>query len=1358
MNNGLILRANLNETIGGVFTGGTQTVNGDYVIHTITSSQNIVWTGTTSLQAEVLLVGGGGIGGRLGDISYPGGGGGGGEVLLSTINLSAGTHPIVIGDKSGIVGSSNNGFTSFATLTAVSGGDGGRGASSGGTDTNGKNGGSGGGGGTKGSGQTTGGLGTTGGDGGNGQANGAGGGGAAPDNGGNGGGAAPPGDSTGGTGFLTTIRGTNEYFGGGGAGGVPAFGPAIAGGLGGGGNSRAAGTKATGGGGGGSSTASDINAGSGIVIIRYLLSNIQRPVNYDLDTFSDIPFRVDVSAIQNNEIGSNFGIASQAISLPGSKANNEFFQAAFNVNSPNARGFKRSVDCQVIQDGAAVFKGNLILNEVVTDSESDTTYSVTLVNESVDFTTLIKEQYISQLDFPELVHPFNITSITASWEDDNSFLNGDVYYPLVDYGTDGTDPNLFPIEFGGTVGKVDNIASPMQIQQFKPSIRVKKVIDKIFESVGYQYSSTFFDSAEFSTIYALTTADDKLGIVQQQSQDAGFRVTNTSNQTLVGPFDQQTLLFQSEIYDPANQYNTGTSRFTITNAGTYAFNASLDFVKAGVNDRVAFATLALIKNGTQIAQQFYDLKTMYSGTLTFASAGFPLVATDYIELRLTWDGQDTGFSPTDLTINAASTFGTIYAPVISVGGDVYMSAQFDPSIKSLDFLKGIIEKFNLVIEPKKNERNTLIIEPFDTWADSGVVKDWSEKYDRATKISIKHPIQSQPRKIIFSDAFDSDVLTDYSKNNFDSVNSYGTYTYTTNSDIAQGEKKIGGFFGPLPTKGIQGAPGIILPQLYRSDNGSKKSFKYKPRLGYRIDNRSSVGAKNGVFYIYNSDTATSDTFNSYSTISSIQSYPIGAGKSLHFDASKWYPFHDNYAEGNTPLGAYTQYWGRYINELYDDSSRIVTLNMKFNPIELKDIQLNDKIFIDNAYYRINKISGFNITERDNVQVELLKAPIRKFKFPRTRIYTGPFDPIGIGIGIAERGDFEPRGNVVVTTDDGDIVTNNNQLRNFAVNTGLTYISGSVYWKPEYNPYLNAASNQAIYGTVTIDGAAGAIIGTQDGGSIGQDVDKAVLIGTDNIIESSVKNSIISGDSITVGQDSTNISVFSSQDSTIISASDSTTLIGTLNGTIGGSLNSMIGSENSVMIANITQSTMIGAQSITFSGNNTFERHTHIGGDGFAYYSAINEGVESFTNSVGLGQLPDVSVNPGVSKTNKVIIGDVILTGAQYLNITEYNTYTGFNITIGTNDQTFLSRLSWSTVSGSGAAYITLPDATLTHGRFLRFLTDGTWPSSAPSATCWLVASGSQTIDGVAEVALHDEYDGIGIVSTGTEWAVIQRKA
>jgi hypothetical protein len=93
-----------------------------------------------------------------------------------------------------------------------------------------------------------------------------------------------------------------------------------------------------------------------------------------------------------------------------------------------------------------------------------------------------------------------------------------------------------------------------------------------------------------------------------------------------------------------------------------------------------------------------------------------------------------------------------------------------------------------------------------------------------------------------------------------------------------------------------------------------------------------------------------------------------------------------------------------------------------------------------------------------------------------------------------------------------------------------------------------------------------------------------------------------------------------------------------------------------------------------------------------------------------------------------------------------------------NTTSYLTRVSWSTVSGSGNTFIFLPDATTNDGRFLRFLTDGTWPNAAPQATLAIVPSGSQTIDGSAEVLLSKDYDGIGIVSTGTEWAVIQRKA
>ena len=1089
------------------------------------------------------------------------------------------------------------------------------------------------------------------------------------------------------------------------------------------------------------------------LILRCTLESIR----YDLDTFEDIPFRLDISAIQNNSIGNNFGLASQNVNLPGTKNNNKFFQAAFDVNSTTARGFKRSIPCQVIQNSADVFTGNLILNNVITNGATETTYDITLVNETVDFTTLIAEQYVSQLDYSDLNHTYIPENITGSWET-SSFFNGDVFYPLVDYGVDGTVPGMYNLAMGGQVGKVDNVQTPMLIQQFKPAIRVKYIIDKIFDSVNYEYSSSFFDSTEFNTMYMLASNTDKNGIVANSSTDAGFKAIATFVQTLSGTSDSGLLQFNSEVYDPGNSYDTTVSEFTVINSGQYAFNASIPFVQVTAAGQGGFVTLdvRLNVNGTIVATQSYNLTNTLNGTIGFSTAAINLESGDVVKLDFYYEGIDSGGSPVDLQITSNRSFGTIFAPIAVVGTNVNMAEQFDPSIKSLDFLKGIIEKFNLVIEPKKNERNTLIVEPFDTWADAGIIKDWSDKFDRAEKVSIKHPIQSQPLKINFEDSTDADVLTVYAKENFNSLRPYGSKAYTSNSDIPKGERKVGGFFAPIPTKGCPGAPSMITPILYKEDTSGGKPFKFKPRLAYRINNQGAVGASSGRFFLADPLGANSISISNYSTLSSLQQYPSNGCNSIHFDGG-WYPFHQAVIDGFTQFGTFNQYWSRYINELYDDDSRLLTLNMHFEPTDLIDIQLNDKIFIDNAYYRINKISGFNITNRDTVKVELLKTPLRKQNFAKRRIrwnlnndvadvYTG-------GTG------FLPSGVVVVKDFVTDaVITDPNVLKGFASAEGYRFISGSVYWKDEFNSNnLNSTERQAIRGSIVVDPTAGSIIGAADSGSVGQNVDKALIIGTEIELQRDVQNVMVSGDAIIVGSGSINCSVLSSKNSSFDPGTEGGLLLAASSSIVDGFLNTAIGTFGVQIQDNARQTTVIGARKFTIDGNiNQFDRHTHIGGNGFTYYTTSSS--EAFVNSVGLGQLPDVPTNPGVSKTNKVIIGDSILTGAQYLNIKEYNTYTGFNKTIAPNDQTFLSRLSWSTVSGSGAAYITLPDALLTNGRFLRFLTDGTWPSSAPSATCWLVASGSQTIDGVAEVALHDEYDGIGIVSTGTEWAVIQRKA
>ena len=242
--------------------------------------------------------------------------------------------------------------------------------------------------------------------------------------------------------------------------------------------------------------------------------------------------------------------------------------------------------------------------------------------------------------------------------------------------------------------------------------------------------------------------------------------------------------------------------------------------------------------------------------------------------------------------------------------------------------------FNLVVEPKQDERKTLIIEPFDTWRDSGETKDWTLKFDEATKISIKHPIQDQPRELKYSLEEDEDPLNQYSLTNFRRDQVYGTHTFTADTDIAQGTREIGSFFAATPTKGVAGGGNIIIPQLYKAGDGEKASYQFLPRLLYRLNDRDTLDANGSKIYVKDDD-GNSVGLTTYSTLHILNSLPAtSATKGLHYNTNIWYPFHENYQEGRTINGLFNEYWGRYINELYDEEARILTCNINFEPWEL----------------------------------------------------------------------------------------------------------------------------------------------------------------------------------------------------------------------------------------------------------------------------------------------------------------------------------------------------------------------------------------------------------------------------------------
>ena len=113
------------ETVTPTVTGGTITTDGDYKVHSFSSSGNLVTDAT--LTADLLLVGGGGAGaGRVGA-----GGGGGGVVYVTSYSIPSGTHAVTVGaGGTGVteagedVGEAGGNTVFASTITALGGGGG----------------------------------------------------------------------------------------------------------------------------------------------------------------------------------------------------------------------------------------------------------------------------------------------------------------------------------------------------------------------------------------------------------------------------------------------------------------------------------------------------------------------------------------------------------------------------------------------------------------------------------------------------------------------------------------------------------------------------------------------------------------------------------------------------------------------------------------------------------------------------------------------------------------------------------------------------------------------------------------------------------------------------------------------------------------------------------------------------------------------------------------------------------------------------------------------------------------------------------------------------------------------------------
>ena len=275
--------------------------------------------------------------------------------------------------------------------------------------------------------------------------------------------------------------------------------------------------------------------------------------------------------------------------------------------------------------------------------------------------------------------------------------------------------------------------------------------------------------------------------------------------------------------------------------------------------------------------------------------------------------------------------------------------------------------FNLVTLPDEDNPNNIIIEPYGdvfistvsgtTLADRGIQHDWTNKID-VSEMKLE-PLADLNKKTMFKFVEDDD---DYAFNQYKNLvggHLYGSKEYDAwdQFDILEGTKEIVAepFAATLVKPLMSQFPEFITPSIYaRGGDATWEGFDNSPRIMYNngvVDMASttySVPAQNGGIA-----NALEFQFLQFSHLTDIPT--SSATPSTTID------FHFGVCQLMTGVGVATPnnlfelFWLPYYSQLYNPNTRVMTIKVNLNASDINLFKFNDKVFLKNRIFRVNKI-------------------------------------------------------------------------------------------------------------------------------------------------------------------------------------------------------------------------------------------------------------------------------------------------------------------------------------------------------------------------------------------------------------------
>ncbi len=564
-----------------------------------------------------------------------------------------------------------------------------------------------------------------------------------------------------------------------------------------------------------------------------------------LDIFDDEDIQL------SNNVTGLFDIAvlpsdfTRQITLPGTKVNNAFFEHVYDISVESPFLFNTNIKVPAYFDFDSVYLSNgyLQLNKVnLIANKFIESYEVTIYGTLSSFGRDINRNYLTDLvSLAQYNHTASYDNISASWG--GNLFNGDIVYPLADYGKGYQFAQGSLQTFG-----INDTDGALTVQNFKPSIRAKKVLDAIFAEAGYTYTSSFLNEPWFDDVYMVCNNSLKYpefeGIDLETYGKIKVGAISGSNMTDVvltsGSFT--TLPWSNVLSDPQGFYNNNRYTVdTITNIegilnlninvscsvnnmpGTFSNNGRWQIRMLNTATSVAYGLTAL-----QSYNLFFDqlqqsrsggINTTYELQTQFKLYNIP--AGDYYFQIMQSPNSPTGTLPTVTMDPGATTKSYLEITQVNQAADglvmdIPSNMPFGTNgIKQIDFIIGLQKKFNLVIYPNKTKSNEFIIESFNNWYYTGRRWDFNKYINLDEKIEVIPANNLAVNQLNFGDTLDQDYLSQqFSKA---ANREYSKIYYTDNTNFfSQGKFDVKTTFAStplvrIPGTGLSGSVGGLNP-------------------------------------------------------------------------------------------------------------------------------------------------------------------------------------------------------------------------------------------------------------------------------------------------------------------------------------------------------------------------------------------------------------------------------------------------------------------------------------------------------------------------------------------------------------------